>query len=158
VCLIRGMNCLSNTYWLDEQHGGCLIRDMNSLSNTYWIDEQHGGCLIRGMHSLSNAHWLDEQHGGCLMRDMNCLPFVSTLVHLWFLVGLALLTFLVFFVVLFFILIVFVMCLLNPMLSVSLIAPSFFSNVYLEENRERLPICSHCGSHLLTFFHRKTFL
>jgi hypothetical protein len=74
---------------------------------------------------MSNTHWLYDQHGGCLIRGMDCLSFVNTWVNLRFFVGSAFLIFLVFCVVVFFSLFVFVVCLVHPMLSVSLIAHFF---------------------------------
>ena len=65
-----------------------------------------------------------EQHGGCLIRRRNCLPFASTWVHFQFLVRSMLIIFVVFDVVLcFFVLFVFVLCLVCPMLPVSLDFP-----------------------------------
>ena len=57
----------------------------------------------------------------------------------------------------FFSLFVFIVCLVHPMLSVSLIAPSFFL-IFIWKGTWRGFLCSHCGSHLLTFFHRQIFL
>jgi hypothetical protein len=74
--------------------------------------------------------------GGCLIRGRNCLPFASTWVHPRFLEGSVLLIYLAFCVVLCFcVLFVFVLCLLCPMLSMSLDCPclitrSVFSGVY----------------------------
>jgi len=59
------------------------------------------------------------------------IPFASTWVHPRFLLGSVLLFFLMFCIVFCFVLFVFVLCLVYPMLPVSLlIAPSGFSNVY----------------------------
>ena len=66
--------------------------------------------------------------GVCLITNRNFLPFVSTWVHPWLLVGSVLLTVLVVCAVSYF---VFVLCLVCPMLAVSLGCPLGFSNVYL---------------------------
>jgi hypothetical protein len=70
-----------------------------------------------------------------LIRNRNCLHFERIWVHPQFLVGSMLLMLSVFCVV-FFVLFVFVLCLMYPMLPVSLdcpflIAPSVFSSLYL---------------------------
>jgi hypothetical protein len=71
----------------------------------------------------------------CLIRGRNCLPFARTLVHPRFVVASVLFIFLVFSAVLFGLFVLF-LCLVYPMLPVSLdcsflIASSGFSNVYL---------------------------
>jgi hypothetical protein len=81
---------------------------------------------------VSNTSWIYELHGRRLKRGRNCLPiFASTWVHslFWSMV----LMFLVFCVLFCF---VFILCVVYPMLPVSLhcpslIAPSVFSNIYL---------------------------
>ena len=78
-----------------------------------------------------------DSHSGCLIRSMNCLPFVSMWIRPQLLVGSMLLIFLIFCAGLrFCVLFVCVLCLVCPVLPVSLdclilIAPSVFSNVYL---------------------------
>ena len=77
---------------------------------------------------------LYEQHVGCLIRSKNCIPFTSIWVHLWvFFIGSVLLIFLVSCVLLCVFLFVWVLCLVCPILQVSLdspfvIVPSGFSN------------------------------
>ena len=60
-------------------------------------------------------------HNGCLIRSRNCLPLTSTWIHPQFLVGSIMLIFLVFCVV-FLSLFVFVICLVYPMLPVSVLS------------------------------------
>jgi hypothetical protein len=43
------------------------------------------------MSKFSNQKF--KQHGGCLIRGRNCLAFMSTWVHHWFLMGSVLLIF-----------------------------------------------------------------
>jgi hypothetical protein len=80
---------------------------------------------------VSNTSWIYELHGRRLKRGRNCLPFASTWINplFWTMV----LMFLVFCVLFCF---VFILCVVYPMLPVSLhcpflIAPSVFSNIDL---------------------------
>ena len=84
---------------------------------------------------VSNTYWLYEKHDRFLIKEAGtACPSRGTWVHSWLLVGSVLLIFIIF-CVLFFASFVFILCLMYPMLPVSLDCPSlipplFFSNVY----------------------------
>ena len=80
-------------------------------------------------------------HGGYLIRSRTCLTFARTWVHPRFLVGSVLLIFLVICVV-FSALFIFVTCFVCPVFLdyPFLIAPSFFSNVYLHLSLSNLSV------------------
>ena len=83
---------------------------------------------------VSNTSLLYETNGGYLLRDMICSPFKSTGIQPQFLMRSGLLIALVFSVVGFFCFVI-VLCLVYPMLQVSLDCPllitsSVFSNIY----------------------------
>ena len=109
------------------------------------------GGLISYLCYLSNTSWLYKQHGRLIIRGRNYLPFVSTWVHpgCWY--GSVLLIFLVFCVVLCFgVLFIFILCVVCPMLPVSLdcpflIAPSV-SLMFIELIKCRCPIFNFFNS------------
>jgi len=106
-------------------------------------------CLLHIV--MSNTYWLYEQHGGCLTRGMNCLPFVST----WVFGGVRVAHLFSFLCCILFVWLRHVSCVPNV---VRVSDCPFFFLTFIWKRTGWGFLCSHCGSHLLTFFHRKIFL
>ena len=114
---------------------------VNLPNRTNWTLRLHEYAYFTQVFTLdilTYKSWLYEKHDGCLIRDRNCcLPFASTSVHPRGLVfGVARLFR---FMCCVFVLFVFVLCLLCPILSVSLdflllIAPSVFYYVHYTQS------------------------